>query len=70
MEVGRICGFRNLKLRNSKKIMLISEVIGKDGEIFDPVANTWTLLSGADVDVMLTDDHEGKIQTPEGKIIL
>ncbi|KAI1871919.1 hypothetical protein JX265_005905 [Neoarthrinium moseri] len=32
---------------------------GKDGEIYDPATNTWTFLAGAEVDVMLTDDHEG-----------
>jgi galactose oxidase len=31
----------------------------KTGEIFDPAANTWTLLSGAVVEPLLTTDHEG-----------
>ncbi|KAF9881914.1 kelch domain-containing protein [Colletotrichum karsti] len=32
---------------------------GKNGEIYDPVANEWTLLNGADVKPILTTDHEG-----------
>ncbi|KAI4601032.1 hypothetical protein KJ359_012219 [Pestalotiopsis sp. 9143b] len=32
---------------------------GKLGEVYDPSANTWTILSGALVDPILTDDHEG-----------
>ncbi|KAK6076034.1 galactose oxidase precursor [Seiridium cupressi] len=36
---------------------------GKTGEIYDPATNTWTLLSGADVSVMLTDDHEANLAT-------
>lgn len=32
---------------------------GKVGEIFDPVANSWTLLPGADVTPILTKDIEG-----------
>ncbi|KAL6708861.1 hypothetical protein ACN47E_002268 [Coniothyrium glycines] len=32
---------------------------GKPGEIYDPAANTWTLLPGAAVEPMLTFDHEG-----------
>jgi galactose oxidase len=36
---------------------------GKTGEIFDPFANTWTLLPGADVTPMLTTDHEGAFRT-------
>ncbi|KAK1907990.1 hypothetical protein P3342_013309 [Pyrenophora teres f. teres] len=32
---------------------------GKPGEIYDPKANTWTLLPGAAVEPMLTQDHEG-----------
>lgn len=32
---------------------------GKPGEIYDPVANSWTLLPGAAVEPMLTTDHEG-----------
>ncbi|KAH6660917.1 kelch domain-containing protein [Truncatella angustata] len=32
---------------------------GKNGEIYDPSTNAWTLLDGADVTPMLTDDHEG-----------
>ncbi|KAF4980182.1 hypothetical protein FZEAL_3747 [Fusarium zealandicum] len=32
---------------------------GKNGEIYDPKANTWTMLPGADVKPMLTTDHEG-----------
>lgn len=36
---------------------------GKTGEIFDPFANTWTVLPGADVTPMLTYDHEGAFRT-------
>ncbi|KAK8091225.1 hypothetical protein PG994_000730 [Apiospora phragmitis] len=32
---------------------------GKNGEVFDPATNEWTLLKGADVQPMLTVDHEG-----------
>lgn len=32
---------------------------GKAGEVYDPAANTWTLLPGAAVEPMLTSDHEG-----------
>lgn len=32
---------------------------GKDGEIYDPDANAWTLLSGTPVAPMLTDDDGG-----------
>lgn len=32
---------------------------GKVGEVFDPVANSWTLLPGADVTPILTKDVEG-----------
>ncbi|OAL54059.1 galactose oxidase [Pyrenochaeta sp. DS3sAY3a] len=32
---------------------------GKPGEIYDPAANSWTLLPGAAVEPMLTTDHEG-----------
>jgi len=31
----------------------------KDGEVYDPVARTWTMLPGAKVKPMLTDDMEG-----------
>lgn len=31
----------------------------KEGEIFDPTANAWTVLPGADVKPILTTDHEG-----------
>ncbi|KAH6690227.1 galactose oxidase-like protein precursor [Leptodontidium sp. MPI-SDFR-AT-0119] len=36
---------------------------GKTGEIYDPVANTWTLLPGAKTDPMLTVDAEGVWRT-------
>ncbi|UZP46472.1 hypothetical protein NXS19_014284 [Fusarium pseudograminearum] len=32
---------------------------GKNGEVFDPKTNKWTMLNGADVKPMLTKDHEG-----------
>ncbi|KAI5922642.1 galactose Oxidase, W290h mutant [Camillea tinctor] len=32
---------------------------GKNGEIYDPGSNTWTLLSGCDVEPMLTNDAGG-----------
>jgi galactose oxidase len=32
---------------------------GKDGEIYDPIANTWTLLPNCPVAPMLTDDSQG-----------
>ncbi|KAF5024815.1 hypothetical protein F66182_3054 [Fusarium sp. NRRL 66182] len=32
---------------------------GKNGEVYDPKANKWTMLPGADVKPMLTKDHEG-----------
>ncbi|KAH8592804.1 kelch domain-containing protein [Bisporella sp. PMI_857] len=32
---------------------------GKNGEIYNPSTNAWTLLPSASVDAMLTDDHEG-----------
>ena len=32
---------------------------GKNGEIYDPVANTWTLLNGCVVAPMLTNDAQG-----------
>uniref|UniRef100_L2FSS4 Galactose oxidase n=1 Tax=Colletotrichum fructicola (strain Nara gc5) TaxID=1213859 RepID=L2FSS4_COLFN len=32
---------------------------GKNGEMYDPETNEWTLLNGADVKPMLTVDHEG-----------
>ncbi|KAF5858293.1 hypothetical protein ETB97_004612 [Aspergillus alliaceus] len=35
-------------------------VTPKDGEIYDPIARTWTKLPGARVDPMLTDDMEGR----------
>ncbi|KAF2798557.1 carbohydrate-binding module family 32 [Melanomma pulvis-pyrius CBS 109.77] len=36
---------------------------GKNGEIYDPVANTWSLLSGALVSPMLTVDTGGPFRT-------
>ena len=36
---------------------------GKNGEVYDPRSNTWTLLSGADVTPMLTTDNEGNWRT-------
>ncbi|KAB8294322.1 hypothetical protein EYC80_009740 [Monilinia laxa] len=33
--------------------------IAKDGEVYDPIAGNWSLLSGATVKQMLTDDMEG-----------
>ncbi|TVY51290.1 Galactose oxidase [Lachnellula cervina] len=33
--------------------------IPKDGEIYDPIARTWTMLPGAKVKPMLTNDYEG-----------
>nr|6RYX_A Chain A, Kelch domain-containing protein [Colletotrichum graminicola M1.001] len=35
------------------------ERVGKNGEVYDPVANAWTYLPGADFRPMLTNDHEG-----------
>ncbi|KAI6767680.1 hypothetical protein HG530_005689 [Fusarium avenaceum] len=32
---------------------------GKNGEVYDPKTNKWTMLTGADVKPMLTQDHEG-----------
>jgi len=32
---------------------------GKNGEVYNPATNTWTLLPKASVDVMLTTDREG-----------
>ncbi|CEI41770.1 Galactose oxidase [Fusarium venenatum] len=32
---------------------------GKNGEVYDPKTNKWTMLTGADVKPMLTTDHEG-----------
>ncbi|ORY67245.1 galactose oxidase precursor [Pseudomassariella vexata] len=32
---------------------------GKNGEVYDPATNTWTLLSGALVEPILTTDNEG-----------
>ncbi|KAJ4251825.1 hypothetical protein NW762_011122 [Fusarium torreyae] len=32
---------------------------GKNGEVYDPKTNKWTMLPGADVKPMLTTDHEG-----------
>ncbi|OLN95694.1 Galactose oxidase 1 [Colletotrichum chlorophyti] len=32
---------------------------GKNGEVYDPVANEWTYLPDADVTPILTTDHEG-----------
>ncbi|KAL4728723.1 hypothetical protein ACLX1H_003122 [Fusarium chlamydosporum] len=32
---------------------------GKNGEVYDPKTNKWTMLTGADVKPMLTKDHEG-----------
>ncbi|KAF2820350.1 galactose oxidase [Ophiobolus disseminans] len=34
----------------------------KTGEVYDPSANAWSLLPGADVAPMLTSDHEGKFR--------
>jgi galactose oxidase len=31
----------------------------KDGEVYDPNAKTWAMLSGAKVKPMLTDDFDG-----------
>ncbi|KAJ5726994.1 hypothetical protein N7493_006021 [Penicillium malachiteum] len=33
--------------------------IGKDGEVYDPATRNWTLLEGAKVENMLTEDMEG-----------
>ncbi|KAK0104922.1 hypothetical protein ONS95_005185 [Cadophora gregata] len=33
--------------------------VAKDGEVYDPIARTWTMLPGAKVKPMLTDDMEG-----------
>lgn len=34
-------------------------IVGKDGEVYDPVTNKWTALPDAKVGPMLTVDHEG-----------
>ncbi|ESZ98502.1 carbohydrate-Binding Module family 32 protein [Sclerotinia borealis F-4128] len=36
---------------------------GKNGELYDPIANTWTLLPGCTVAPMLTADAEGAYRT-------
>ncbi|EMD86138.1 hypothetical protein COCC4DRAFT_162179 [Bipolaris maydis ATCC 48331] len=33
--------------------------MGKDGEVYDPVTNTWTALPNSKIAPMLTTDHEG-----------
>ncbi|EMD67185.1 hypothetical protein GGP41_007105 [Bipolaris sorokiniana] len=33
--------------------------MGKDGEVYDPVTNTWTALPNSKIAPMLTRDHEG-----------
>lgn len=35
----------------------------KTGEIYDPATNLWILLPGADVEPILTNDHEGPFRT-------
>lgn len=36
---------------------------GKNGEVYNPSSNNWTLLTGADVTPMLTTDNEGNWRT-------
>jgi galactose oxidase len=62
MKVQR--GYQTSSILSNGKVFTIGgswsgPVGGKPGEIYDPVANTWTLLPGAAVEPMLTYDHEG-----------
>ena len=57
MQISR--GYQSSTIVSSGKIFTIGGSWsgargGKTGEIFDPLANTWTILPGADVNPMLT----------------
>jgi galactose oxidase len=36
---------------------------GKDGEVYDPATNTWTLLPGCPVEKILTQDAQGEFRS-------
>ncbi|RMZ67481.1 kelch domain-containing [Pyrenophora seminiperda CCB06] len=62
MKVAR--GYQSSAILSNGKIFTIGGSWsgprgGKPGEIYDPNANSWTLLPGAAVEPMLTQDHEG-----------
>ncbi|KAH8723245.1 hypothetical protein GQ44DRAFT_774295 [Phaeosphaeriaceae sp. PMI808] len=62
MQIAR--GYQSSTILSNGKIFTIGGSWsgargGKSGEIFDPTANSWTLLPGAAVEPMLTTDHEG-----------
>ncbi|KXH41988.1 kelch domain-containing protein [Colletotrichum simmondsii] len=62
LKVAR--GYQTSTLLSSGKIFTIGGAYsgkreGKNGEVYDPEANEWTYLPGADVTPILTNDHEG-----------
>jgi galactose oxidase len=62
MQIAR--GYQTSTILSNGKVFTIggswSGALGdKTGEIYDPATNLWTLLPGAAVAPMLTDDHEG-----------
>ncbi|KAK1988017.1 kelch domain-containing protein [Colletotrichum cereale] len=62
MQVAR--GYQTSCILSNGKVFTIGgawsgELMVKNGEVYDPVANTWTYLPGANVTTMLTNDHEG-----------
>ncbi|KAH7394484.1 hypothetical protein BKA66DRAFT_456524 [Pyrenochaeta sp. MPI-SDFR-AT-0127] len=62
MKVAR--GYQSSTVLSNGKIFTIGgswsgPLGGKPGELYDPAANTWTLLPGAAVEPMLTADYEG-----------
>ncbi|KAH7304236.1 hypothetical protein B0I35DRAFT_484531 [Stachybotrys elegans] len=62
MQVAR--GYQTSATLSNGKVFTIGGAYsgprqGKNGEVFDPKTNKWTMLPGADVKPMLTVDHEG-----------
>lgn len=62
MKVAR--GYQTSAILSNGKVFTIGGAYsgarkGKNGEIYDPKAQTWTYLPNADVTPMLTKDHEG-----------
>ncbi|EOA91508.1 hypothetical protein ACJQWK_03647 [Exserohilum turcicum] len=66
MQIAR--GYQSSTILSNGKVFTIGgswsgPIGGKPGEIYDPEANTWTLLPGAAVEPMVTDDVQGVLRS-------
>ncbi|KAJ3529381.1 hypothetical protein NM208_g9787 [Fusarium decemcellulare] len=62
MQIAR--GYQSSTTLSNGKVFVIGGAYsgpreGKNGEVYDPATDRWTLLPSADVKPMLTTDHEG-----------